>query len=167
MPGEAGDRHRREVDGQHIRDAHACSAEEASEQERRTADRPYDEGLQQATFRVARHDAERQEHRQHDTEEQRREEREPEQECAREGARVDVHVLGRRDLRQLREDVMVREPEQEEEHHREQHDDGEHPAPDGLTEAVLDDDGDGAQSVSPPTASRYVSSSVEVSTRTP
>ena len=68
---------------------------------------------------------------------------------------------------ELAEDEVVREPEEEEEDDRQQDDDGEHLPAHRLAEAVLDDDGDRAQSVSPPTASRYVSSSVEVSTRTP
>ena len=167
VPGQPGDQHRREVDGEHVRDADAGRAEEAREQERRAADGPDDERLQEAALRVAGDDADRQEHREHDAEEERREEREPEHERAREGARVDVHVGGRRDLVELREDVVVREPEEKEERERQQDDDGEDLAPHRLAKAVLDDDRDRAQSVSPPTASRYVSSSVEVSTRTP
>ena len=54
---------------------------------------------EQAALCVARDDAERQEHGEHDTEEQSREERKPEEERAGKGAGVDVHVLGRRDLR--------------------------------------------------------------------
>ena len=98
MPGQPGDQHRGEVDGEHVRDADAGRAEEAREQQRRAADGPHDERLQQAALRVARDDAERQEHREHDAEEERREHREPEQERAGERARVDVHVGGRRDL---------------------------------------------------------------------
>ena len=107
--------HRGEVDGEHVRDADAGGAEEPREQQRRAADRPDDERLQQAALRVARDDAERQEDREHDAEEERREHREPDQERAGERARVDVDVGGRRICSSSREDVVVREPEEEEE----------------------------------------------------
>ena len=154
VAGEPRDHHRGEVDEQHVRDADARGAEEAGQQQRRASDGAHDERLQQAALRVAGHDADRQEHRQHDAEEERREHREPDQECARERSGVDVHVARRRDLRQLVEHVVVREPEEEQEGGGQQDDDGEHLAPHGFAEPVLDDDGDRAQSVSPPTASR-------------
>ena len=163
----ARDRQRDEVDAEHVDDADRARAEEPGEQQRRAADRPNDERLQQAALRICRHDAEREEHGEHDAEEHRREHREADEERAGERARVDVDVLRRRDRRQLAEHVVVREPEEEQEGGRQHEDDGEHLPAHRLAEAVLDDDGDGAQSVSPPTASRYVSSSVEVSTRTP
>jgi hypothetical protein len=49
---------------------------------------------------------------------------------------------------------VVREPEEEEERRGQHQDDGENLAPHRFAKAVLDDDGDGLQSVSPPTASR-------------
>ena len=92
VPGEPGDHHRGEVDDEHVGDADAGGAEEAREQQRRAADGPHDERLQQAALRVAGDDAERQEDREHDAEEERREHREPDQERAGERARVDVDV---------------------------------------------------------------------------
>ena len=140
---------------------------EARQEQCSATDGPYDERLEQPALRIGRHDAEREEHREHDAQEQRREHREADEEGAGEGARIDVHVCGRRDRRQLAEHVVVREPEEEQEHHGQHEHDREHLAAHRLAKAVLDDDADGSQSVSPPTASRYVSSSVDVSTRTP
>ena len=154
MSGEPGDQHRREVDGEHVGDAHARGTEEAREQEGRPADGAHDERLQEPAFCVAGDDADRQEDGEHDAEEEGREEREAEHEGARERAGVDVDVGRRRDLVELPEDVVVREPEEKEEDDREQDDHREHLAAHRFSEAVLDDDGDRAQSVSPPTASR-------------
>ena len=69
-----------------------AGAEEAREQQRRAAERPRDERLEQAALGVARDGAERQEDGEHDAEEQRREHREPDEERAGERARVDVDV---------------------------------------------------------------------------
>ena len=93
VAGEPGDQHRDEVDDEHVGDAHDRRAEEAREEQRRAADGTNDERLEQAALRVARHDAEREEHREHDAEEERREHREPDEERAGERARVDVDVL--------------------------------------------------------------------------
>ena len=113
VAGQPRDHHRGEVDDEDVRDADARGAEEAREQQRRASDGAHDERLQQAALRVAGDDADRQEHREDDAEEERREHREPDQERARERSRVDVDVARRRDLRQLVEDVVVREPEEE------------------------------------------------------
>src|SRR5207248_167478 len=77
-------------------------------------------------------------------------------------ARVDVDVCGRRDRRQPGEHVVVRKPEEDEEHRRQQDDDREHLPAQGLPEAVARDREHGAHDTSSPTASRYVSSSVDV-----
>ena len=65
------------------------------------------------------------------------------------------------------EDVVVGEPVEREERRGQQQYDHEDLAPQGLAEAVTRDRQDRAHDDSSPTASRYVSSSVEVSTRTP
>src|SRR5206468_182348 len=96
----------------------------------------------------------------------RREHREPEQERARERSRV-AEARGRRDRRESAEDVVRREPEKGEEDRREYHDDCEHLPPHRLAEAVAHDRQHDAHETSSPTASRYVSSSVDVRTRTP
>src|SRR5204862_216439 len=69
--------------------------------------------------------------------------------------------------RESAEDVVRREPEEGEEDRREHHYDGEHLPPHGLPEAVAHDRQHDVHETSSPTASRYVSSRVDVSTRTP
>ena len=165
VPGQAGDHHRRGVDGAHVRRAHRDRPEPAGEEERRAADRPHDQRLQQPSLGISAHDAERQEHGQHDPEEEGREHRQAEHERPRESACVDSR--GRRDVLDVAEDVVVCKPVEPEEAEGQQEDDREHLPPQGFAQAVADDDKDRAHDVSPPTASRYVSSSVEVSARTP
>src|SRR2546425_61568 len=131
---------------------------------RRPATRPAPKTMKTA-LRVPAHDAEGQEDREHHAEEQRPEHRHPEQECASEGLRVDT---GRRDdLADVMERVPVADPVEGQEPDREQADDDEHLAPHGLAESVAGDRPDRRHLVSPPTASTYTSSSVEVSTRAP
>jgi hypothetical protein len=62
---------------------------------------------------------------------------------------------------------VVREPEEDEEEGRQHHDDRKHLPQQGFPEAVAGDREDCAQETSSPTASRYVSSSVDVRMRTP
>jgi hypothetical protein len=62
---------------------------------------------------------------------------------------------------------VVREPVEEEEAGRQQQDDGEDLPPERLPQPVDDDRPDAVQEASSPTASRYVSSRVDVSTCTP
>ena len=154
VAGETGDREAREVDAEDVGDADETGAEEAREEQRRAPDRTHHERLQQPALRVARDDAHRQEHREHDAEEERREHRQAHQERARERARVDGHVGRGRDAREVAEHEVVRNPEQEQEERRQHEDDEEDLPPNGLAEAVPGNDGDRAQSVSPPTASR-------------
>jgi hypothetical protein len=163
----SSDRHRGEVDNEDVDDGDTGCPGEPRQQQRPAADRTDDERLKQAALRVGADDTQREEDREHDAEEERREHREAHQERARERARVDVHVLRRRDGVELREHEVVREPEEEEEDGGQEQHDGEHPPPHRLAEAVFDDRRDGDHDVSPPTASRYVSSSVDVSTRAP
>src|SRR6185312_12095062 len=155
------------VDAEHVDDADDGGAEEAGKEQRRAADRTHNELLEQAPFRVPRDDAEREEDSEDDAEKERREHREPEQEGAGEGARVDVDVRRRLDRREACEDVVRGEPEEDEERCRQQHDDRKHLPPHRLAEAVAHDRQNDAQETSSPTASRYVSSSVDVRTRTP
>ncbi len=166
-PGDVDDRHRDPVHGQHVDDTDHGGAEEAREQQGRPADGANHERLQQAALRVARDDSQREEDRKHDPEEEGREHREPEQEGTSVGARVDVEVRRRRDRGETREHVVSGEPEEDEERRCQQDDDGEHLAPHGFPEAVAHDRQHAAQETSSPTASRYVSSSVDVRARTP
>ena len=130
-----------------------------------SADWADDQRLEQAALGVPSHHAEREEDREHDAQEQRCEHRQPEHEGSGERPRVDS---GRRpDVLDVAEDVVVGEPVEAEETERQKQHDGEHLAPQRLAQAVADDREDCAHEVSPPTASRYVSSSVEVRTLTP
>jgi hypothetical protein len=152
--GHAGDDDGGEIDHDHIRNRHSNGPKESRDEERRAADRPHDDRLEQAALRVAAHSPERQEHGEHDAEEHRREEREPGQERGCKRARVDGHVGRHGQLPELAVHVVVRDPEEHEEDDRQDQHDREHAPTQRFTQHVADDDRHGAHDVSPPTASR-------------
>ena len=155
VAGQARDRRGREVDTGDVERAHRARAGEAREEQCRAPDRPYDERLQETTFGIAADDAECEEHREHDAEEERGEHREPDHERPRKGTRVKLREVVRgRDVRDVLEHVVVREPEQEEERNRQQQYDREHLAAQCLAHRVPDDHRHLAHDVSPATASR-------------
>src|SRR5262249_50170759 len=116
-------------------------------------------------FRIAAHDAQRQEDREDDAEEQRAEHRHPEQECGRE--RVGVDAGRRYDVADVVERVARAEPVEGDERDRQHAHDDEDLAAQRLAQTVLRDRERRLHCVSPPTASTYTSSSVDVRTRAP
>ena len=154
MPGQPDDADGEEIDREYVSDADERRAGEAREEQRRASDRPDDERLEQPPLGVPGDDAEGQEDGEDDAEEQRREHREPDQKRPREGAGVDLDVLRRLNVREVGEDVVVREPEENEERDREHEHDREHPPPHRLAEPVPGDNHDVVHVVSPPTTSR-------------
>ena len=152
VAGQAGDQHRRGVDDSHVRRADRDRAEPAREQQRRAADRPDDERLQQSSLGVAADDAKREKDREHRPEEERPESREAEHGRTDEGARV--HARGRADVAEVLVEEVHAEPEERQEGDRQDQHDAEDLAAQGLAQAVAGDRQDGGHDVSPPTASR-------------
>jgi len=136
VAGQAGDQHRRGVD----------------EQQRRAADRPDDERLQQSSLGVAADDAKREKDREHRPEEERPEHRQPEDGRPDEGARVDADR--RANVAEVPVEKVHAEPEERQEANRQDQHDAEDLAAQGLAQAVAGDRQDGGHDVSPPTASR-------------
>jgi hypothetical protein len=165
VPGQSRDHHSGRVDAHDVGRADGDRSEPARKEQRRTVDGPHDQWLQQPALGVAAHGAQREEDREHDAEEKRREHRETEH--RRPGEPAGVDAIGRTDVTEVAEEVVVGEPVEEEEARGQQQDDREDFSPQCLAQGVADDDRDRAHDVSPPTASRYVSSRVEVRTRTP
>ena len=153
------------VDGEDVRDADGRGAEEAAEEQRAAPDGPHDERLEEPALGVAADDAERQEGGEHGPEEERPEHREPEERPAGE-----LPLLDRKaalELGHLLERRVGAEPVEAQVGSGQQQHDVEDAAPERLLEGVAGDDRQRPHAVSPPTASRYSSSRVVASTRTP
>ena len=118
----------------------------------------------QPALAVAPDGAERQEDGQHCAEEHRAEHREPQQRGADEHLGVDAEPV-RADLPDVAVELPGPERVEAEESDGQQRDDEKDPAPQRLAQREGGDDLDLVHAS--PTASRYASSSVEVSTRTP
>ena len=121
-------------------------------------------GCSRPALGVAADGAQRQEHGQDGPEEEGHEHREPDERRADEGLLLEVGHRAER-LRLL-ERLAHAEPEEREERDGEHDDDGQDPAAQRLAQRVAGDGAEVGRHV-PSTASRYASSSVPRTTRTP
>src|SRR5919106_1312051 len=152
------------IDGEDVRHTDGGGTQEAADQQRAAPDGASDERLQETALGVSPHDAERQERRQHGPEEERAEHREPEERPTGELALVERETIL---LGHFLEHVVCAEPVEADVRSGQQDDHVEDATAERLLKAVAGDDRDRPHALSPPTASRYSSSRVVASTRTP
>jgi len=153
VAGDPRQQHGDEEHGDHVGDAHRDRGQQPAHQQRRAPHRSDDQRLQQPAIGVAAHRAEREEDRQDDAEEQRDEH-----------GQADERAAGQRALVQRDEPAAVGlqaverleggQCEQAQEAEREEADDEQHAAADGLAQRVTGDDERVAHPSRPTTAAR-------------